>query len=106
MDIGHRHCKKRLANLKENLETRATEEAEWEKHERSALQHYSRAEAGGCLTLVNDHSIIAAHDHGMNIPIDNEEVSKIHVVKKPNRKVPMTDAYNPHFPWCGGAKAP
>jgi hypothetical protein len=33
MDIGHRHCKKRLANLKENLETRATEEAEWEKHE-------------------------------------------------------------------------
>jgi hypothetical protein len=42
----------------------------------------------------------------MNIPIDNEEVSKIHVVKKPNRKVPMTDVYNPHFPWCGGAKAP
>jgi hypothetical protein len=99
MDISHRHCKKRLANLKVNLETRATEEAVWEKREmlkhpwlspsqvdylhfsrflehsaRSALQHYSRLEVEGCLTLVDDHSVIAAHDHAMNIPIDNEEV--------------------------------
>jgi hypothetical protein len=131
MDISYRHCKKRLANLMTYLEIKAAEEAGWEQQEmrkypwltpsqvdylhfsrflehsaRSALQHYSHLEAEGCLTLVDDHNRIAAHDHAMKMPIDNEEVSRTHIVKKSNGKAPMADAYNPHFSRFGGAKTP
>jgi hypothetical protein len=128
MDLSHRHSKKRLLAIKSWLETKVEEEAAWEQSEfrkypwlslsqveglyfsefvkhsaRASLHLYSRLEAAGCLTLVEDHHSFAVHNSAADLPIDNEEVQKSRV-RKLNSEVRMADAYNPYLPRFDGAK--
>jgi hypothetical protein len=130
MDLSHRHSKKRLLAIKSWLETKVEEEAAWEQSEfrkypwlslsqveglyfseflkhsaRVFLHLYSRLEAAGCLTLIEDHNSFAVHDSATDLPIDNEEVPESRV-RKLKSEVPMADGFDPYHLCFDGAKAP
>jgi hypothetical protein len=127
IDISHRHCKKRLLNLKLELEGYAEQETAWEQLEahkyrllssdpfddlvsfevlehsaRYALEKISRLESEGELTLTEDRNAIAVHHNAMNVRkcLDLENIRH-----RPNNETSTTSANNTHRPRVGGVNA-